>query len=325
MPLVQRSILSAPALGQRLSSLYDLPSPLTCQFWNHSINDSYLVRAGKTSFMLRVAPANWRSLEQLNAEIDLLHFLNRHQLVVPQPVTQKDGSIIQALNAPEGTRYAILFTFVSGASPSMTETAGYRYGEAVAQLHTLTDDYPSDRAGFRFDPIDMVDAPLSRIEALFSGHRNDYDYLLGIAPGLKRIADTLPRVAPTYGICHGDLNAGNFHLDDEGGWSLVDFEYFGYGWRLFDIATFFNTQLIDRGRTDETKSVLDAFLAGYQEKRPLSKPEREALPSFVIMRQIWLLGTSARYIPMSTVGVGLHEQWIFQHVMPFIRAWMNKS
>ena len=124
-PFVQRSILSAYALGERVRSLYSLPSPLTCQFWNHSINDSYLVKAGETNFMLRVAPANWRSLEEIKAEIDLLHFLNRHQLVVPQPVAKKDGSFIQALNAPEGIRYAILFTFVPGASPSMTETAGY--------------------------------------------------------------------------------------------------------------------------------------------------------------------------------------------------------
>jgi len=321
-PLVQRSILSASALTEQVLSRYRLPSPLTCQFWNHSINDSYLVKAGETSFMLRVAPANWRSLEQFNAEIDLLHFLDRRQLTVPQPVAQKDGGLIQALNAPEGIRYAILFTLVPGASPSMTETAGFRFGEAVAQLHILTDDYPSEAAGFHFDASDMVDEPLTRIEALFRAHRKDYDYLLEIAPGLKRIADTLPRAAPTYGICHGDLNAGNFHLTDAGSWSLVDFEYFGYGWRVFDIATFFNTQLIDQGRTSDTQRILDAFLAGYQAHRHLSQSELECLPYFVILRQLWLLGTSARYIPKSTVGLDLYQRWIFQQVMPFIREWM---
>jgi Ser/Thr protein kinase RdoA (MazF antagonist) len=145
---------------------------------------------------------------------------------------------------------------------------------------------------------------------------------LEIAPGLKRIPDTLPRVAPTYGICHGDLNAGNFHLHDEGSWSLVDFEYFGYGWRVFDIATFFNTQLIDQGRTSHTQRSLDAFLAGYQTRRPLSQYELECLPYFVILRQLWLLGTSARYIPKSTVGLDLYQRWVFQQVMPFIREWM---
>jgi Ser/Thr protein kinase RdoA (MazF antagonist) len=296
---------------------------VTCHFWNHSINDSYLVNAGESSFMLRVAPANWRSPEQLNAELDLLNFLNQHQLSAPQPVPQKDGTFIQAIHAPEGIRYAILFTLVPGSSPSMNATTGYRYGEAVAQLHVLTDDYPANRAGFHFDRSDMVDEPLARIEVLFSAHRNEYEYLLEIAPRLKRIAETLPRIAPTYGICHGDLNAGNFHLNDEAGWSLVDFEYFGYGWRVFDIATFFNTQLIDQGRTDDTKRILQAFLDGYQARRPLSQPELESLPDFVILRQLWLLGTSARYIPKSTVGLDIYQRWIFQGVIPFIREWMD--
>ena len=273
--------------------------------------------------MLRVAPANWRSPEQLTGELDLLNFLNQHQLSVPQAVPQKDSTFIQAIHAPEGIRYAILFTLVPGVSPSMTETAGYQYGQAVAQLHILTDDYPSERAGFHFDPSDMMDEPLTRIETLFSAHRNDYDYLLEIAPSLKQTTDTLSKTAPMYGICHGDLNAGNFHLDDKDGWSLVDFEYFGYGWRVFDIATFFNTQLIDQGRTNDTKRILQAFLDGYQARRPLSQPELESLPDFVILRQLWLLGTSARYIPKSTVGLDMYQRWIFQGVMPFIREWMD--
>ena len=322
-PLVQRSILSASALAGQMLSRYSLPYPVTCHFWNHVIKESYLVNAGESSFMLRVAPANWRSPEQLNAELDLLNFLNQHQLSAPQPVSQKDGTFIQAIHAPEGIRYAILFTLVPGSSPSMNETTGYRYGEAVAQLHTLTDDYPANRAGFHFDRSDMVDEPLARIEVLFSAHRNEYEYLLEIAPRLNKIAETLPRTAPTYGICHGDLNAGNFHLNDVAGWSLVDFEYFGYGWRVFDIATFFNTQLIDQGRTDDTRRILQAFLDGYQARRPLSQPELESLPDFVILRQLWLLGTSARYIPKSTVGLDMHQRWIFHGVMPFIREWMD--
>jgi len=168
----------------------------------------------------------------------------------------------------------------------------------------------------------MADEPLTRIEPLFGARRPDFEYLLEIAPRLKQATETIPRIVPTYGICHGDLNAGNFHVHGNDGWSLVDFEYFGYGWRVFDIATFFNTQLIDQGRTNDTKRILDAFLAGYQSRRPLSQSEMECLPYFVILRQLWLLGTSARYIPKSTVGLDMYQRWIFEGVIPFIREWM---
>jgi Ser/Thr protein kinase RdoA (MazF antagonist) len=202
----------------------------------------------------------------------------------------------------------------------LTEESSRRYGRALAEFHSQTDDFPPDRAGFHFDASSMVDEPLARIKPLFSEHSDDYDHLLEISARLKQAAEGLPRTAPEYGICHGDVNATNFHLDTSG-WSLIDFEYFGYGWRIFDIATFFNNTYIEGGINDDTKKVLDAFLAGYQEIRPLSKSELETLPSFVLMRQIWLLGTSARYIPKSTVTMPQHEQWMFQHVMPFIRSW----
>lgn len=322
---VQRSILSAHGLVQQVLPRYDLPTPITCDFWNHSINDTYIVQAGESKYMLRISPTDWRSMDQLGAEIDLLHFLHRHHFSVPQPIALQDGTYIQSVNAPEGIRYAVLFTFVPGVpSDSMTETRSSRYGNAVAEFHLLTNDYPTGQAGFRFDLIDTLDEPLARLEPLFREHQGDYNYLQDISIKLKEAADKLSHSAPTYGICHGDLNASNFLLDGEGGSSLVDLEYFGYGWRVFDIATFFNTQLIDRGRTDNTKRILEAFIAGYQERRPMNQPELESLPAFVLLRQIWLLGISAKYIPKSTVGLDLYQRWMFQQVMPFIREWVEE-
>jgi Ser/Thr protein kinase RdoA (MazF antagonist) len=325
-PLVQRSILSASALTQQVLPLYDLPGSTTCHFWHHSINDAYLVGAGASRFMLRVSPTRWRSQEQLGAEIDLLHFLHQRHCSVPQPVALRNGSYIHELMAPEGPRYIVLFTLVPGASPHpMTEAASQQFGQAVAKLHRLTDDYPTDCAGLRFDPVDQVGYPLASLESLFTEHRDDYDYLLEIFTDLKQVANKLPRTASAYGICHGDLNASNFHLHDETGtWSLVDFEYFGYGWRIFDVATFFNTQLVDHGQTMDTKRILEAFLAGYQEQSPLSQMELELLPAFVMLRQIWLLGMSVKYIPKSTVGLDMYQRWVFQQVMPFIRKWMKE-
>src|SRR5215212_4087964 len=72
---VQRSLLAADALAERLLPEYDLPAGATCHFWHQSINDIYLVRAGSNRLMLRVAPANRRSREQLLAELDLLRYL----------------------------------------------------------------------------------------------------------------------------------------------------------------------------------------------------------------------------------------------------------
>jgi len=317
---VQRSLLSASALAERVLTRYSLSGSPTCQFWRRSINDLYLVKAGRVNLVLRVSPTGWRSYEHSTAEIDLLNSLQQNQISVPQPIPQRDGTYIQILNAPEGPRYAVVFSFVSGVPHSPTKVHSYRFGQAIAQFHTVTDSYPADRAGFRFDPAGMVDEPLVRLRPLFAAHKNDFDYLVDISTSLKQAAGRLPRKAPEYGICHGDVNDGNLHLGDDNEWTLLDFEYFGYGWRVFDIGTFFNNQIHQMGKTEHTKSILHAFLEGYQSVRPLSPTELEVLPAFVILRQIWLLGIGAKNLP--NIGLGLFESWVFNQCMPFIRAWM---
>jgi Ser/Thr protein kinase RdoA (MazF antagonist) len=317
---VQRSLLSVSALAEWASTNYNLPGSLTCQFWRRGINDLYLVKAKGTKLVLRISPTNWRSFEQLVAEMDLLSFLHQHHISVPEPIRHKDGSYIQTLNAPEGPRYAVIFSFVPGVPSCPTEAQGYRFGQAIAQLHAVTDGYPADRAGFRFEPGEMVDKPLARLKPLFVEHRDDWDYLREIAEGLKQAAGRVPRKAPEYGICHGDVNDGNFHVIDDNEWALLDFEYFGYGWRVFDIATFLNNQVHQLGRAERTQRILEAFLEGYESVRVLSQAELEVLSSFVILRQIWLLGIGAKN--QANLGLSLFERWVFDKCMPFIRAWM---
>ena len=140
---------------------------------------------------------------------------------------------------------------------------------------------------------------------------------------MKQAAGQLPREAPAYGLCHGDVNTGNFHLYDDHAWALLDFEYFGYGWRVFDIATFTNNQIHQLGKTERTRRIVQAFLEGYQSVRTLSQAELEALHPFVVLRQIWLMGIGTRNL--SNVGLSLFEHWVFGQCMPFIRAWMAGS
>ena len=318
---VQRSLLSSLALAKWLSDHYDLAAFPTCRFWRRVINDLYLVEAGGVKLVLRVSPTGRRSWDQLAAEIDLLNFLDQKHIAVPRPVRRRDGDYIQTLNAPEGDRHAVVFAFVSGTPYRPTTKHARRFGQAIAQLHTVTDGYPANCAGFRFEFPEMVDRPLRCLKPLFVGHEDDLAYLMEISPRLKRAAERLSRTTPEYGICHGDVNGGNFYTNGAHEWALLDFEYFGYGWRVFDIATFFNNQIHQLGRTERSRGILGAFLEGYQAVRPLSQIELEVLPLFVALRQIWLLGIGAKNQPI--IGQSLFSSWAFEWCMPFIRTWMT--
>jgi Ser/Thr protein kinase RdoA (MazF antagonist) len=318
---VYRSLLSDSALAERLLPEYDLPPGATCHFWNQSINDTYLVRAGATQWMLRVAPTQRRSDEQLATEIELLHFLRQHGLRVPQPLPLRDGAVVRTLAAPEGPRQAVLFTYVPGAGYTPTASHSYRYGQAIAQFHTVTDSFPQDRPLWRFETAELLKRPLVQLHTWLASWPADRAFLAELVERLRPLLAGLPRAAPIYGLCHGDLNNGNLHLIGDDQWALLDFEYIGYGWRMFDIATFFNNQLNQEGYTPQTRGLLDAFLDGYLSIRPLTPTERAALPAFVALRQIWLWGISMTNRPM--VGHGLFEQWMHEITLPRLRAWVD--
>jgi Ser/Thr protein kinase RdoA (MazF antagonist) len=314
--------LSDTALAQRLLPEYDLPPGATCYFWHQSINDTYLVRTGTTRLMLRIGPAQRRSSEQVASEIDLLHFLHRQGLQVPQPVALRDGAYVRVLAAPEGLRHAVLFTFVPGAAYTPTPAHSYRYGQAIARFHAATDSYPADRPIWRFEAAEMLDRPLELLQPWFASRPADLTFLLGLVDRLRPTLAGMPQAAQIYGLCHGDLNNHNIHLSDEDVWALLDFEYIGYGWRVFDIATFFNNQLNQEGNNVQTRSLLSAFLDGYQSIRQLSPAEVAALPAFVALRQIWMWGIAMTNRPM--VGLGLFEQWMFEISLPALKAWVNE-
>lgn len=314
---VQRSLLSAASLAELLLPAYDLPPGAACWFWNQSINDTYVVRAGAQQWMLRVAPARRRSLTQHDAELDLLCHLHRSGLTVPYPVPRRDGRLVTALAAPEGQRVAALFAFVPGAPFTPTAPNSVRYGEAVALLHAATRSYALSPAVWRFEAPDLIDRPLALLRPWFDRRPGDFATLAGLAEQGRGALGSLPRAAPFYGVCHGDLNDNNIRLAENGAWGLLDFEYVGLGWRLFDIATFVSNQLVQRGDSAETRLLIGAFLRGYEAVRPLSNAERAALPAFAALRQLWLCGVGVTNLP--GVGLGLFEEWLFERCLPFFQ------
>lgn len=320
---VQRSLLSAPALAERVLANYTLPGPPRCHFWSRSINDTYRVEAGETKFMLRIAPAGWRSYEQVAAEVDLLNFLRQRRLSVPRPIPQKGGAYIQTLPAPEGPRHALLFSFAPGTPPvPFTEADSYHYGQALAHFHQVTQSYPPDRALLHFHPEDLVDEPLARLEPWLAEQPEALAELREIAYRLKQTVAALPQAGPYYGLCHGDVNNNNFHLDPADNWTLIDFEYAGYGPRILDIANFSLIQVLPLDKSEPTQQLRAAFLEGYQAVSPLEALELELFPAYVILRQLWLLGVGVKYLP--NIGLAPFRGWLFDTCLPFIQAWATE-
>ena len=103
---------------------------------------------------------------------------------------------------------------------------------------------------------------------------------------------------PEYGICHGDLHAGNARFDRNGELALFDWDSFGYGWRALDIGVYrVSYDWLDLSQETKAKKARfwGAFLEGYGEERALSGNELAAVDLALPIRHLELMGLTIRY------------------------------
>ena len=316
------SILSTAALVEQVLPAYDLAAPgapVECRLLNRGLTDTYLVRAADERYVLRVYRTGWRSDAEVRYELDVLDHLGRKGVPVATPVRRKDGRLLGAVRAPEGRRQVVLFTYARGKDDRLGRgfvRNATLYGEAVAAIHAATDDFVSRNARFRIDLGHLLDQPLETIRPLLEHRPDDWHYLAGLAEKLRRRVEDLPVDALETGFCHGDFHGGNAHLD---GTTLTffDFDCCGPGWRAYDVAVFlWGWSLQRRKKADRLWA---AFLKGYTKRRPLAPLDLAAVPLFVAIRHIWLLGLHTGN--GHDWGFGWMNDRYFDRALKFLREW----
>lgn len=316
LPVV-RSILAADGLTAHVLSRYDLPDPVRCDLFSRADNDTYAVRAGTARYFLRVY-SSWREEDAVQAEIDMLRYLQQAHMPISFPLPRQDGRYLTRIAAPEGERYACLFSNAEGKATYMTPESSRAYGALVATIHTCLDDRPMDPRRFHLDLHHLVDEPLACLRDLLGEQTKAYTYFDRVGRALgSQIEDRLPKEKPLYGSCHGDHHGANTHIADDGTITVFDFDCYGYGWRAYDLAVFLWSQHKNWGWGPDHRDGIEqrwtAFRDGYETVRALSPHEREAIEMFVPLRQLWTLGKSFRKVGIlghKDIGRGFLEHSI---------------
>lgn len=322
---VQRSILLTEALETQVLTNYNFEEPVTCRLLHRGMNDTYLVKGATFKCILRISKAEWHTYEQALAEIELINLLAEHNIPVAKPILRKDGTYLQTLNAPEGTRYAVAFTHTNGSVPNeFGKEHAYACGEALAKIHSLTDQHPVqyDRYEIGLDYL-LNNALLDAKDNPFFGHhQDDLAYLADMKQRLTKVINQLPRTAPAYGVCHGDFHHANIHFNQQNEWVIFDFDYFGYGWRVYDISSFL-WRLNFPASITNYDTLKEAILTAYQTIRPLTDLEIEALPAFLVLHHIWAAGLGAKLVYPD--GIMPYNEGDFSYYMMFIKNWIAQN
>lgn len=296
----------------------------TCEFWNRGISDTYRIERENCRAYLKLYPYGWRSRDEIQGEVDLLMFLRQQNIRVSIPIRNNAGTFIEKIDAPEGTRYAILFSEAEGTQPRFNLDNSRRYGVLAATIHDATDTLPDSVRRPHLSLEQLAREPLKQIQPILTHRKRDLTYLARVSEELAdAVRSLLPEPALQFGLCHGDLTFGNLRRDDKGRLTLFDFDCSGYGWRAYDVAVFLWSRGSDFNRRANANRVKqwNAFLDGYHTVRSLSSTELQAVNLFVPLRQIWQLGVRSNQLPH--VGSRAMYEARFKMHLKFIRDWLK--
>jgi Ser/Thr protein kinase RdoA (MazF antagonist) len=290
------STLSTQALAAGILPEYGVDDVVQCEFYSTGFNDTYRVKTARGStFYLRAYRLPWRTLADIEYELDALNHLHRQDAPVIRPLRRQDGQFVRAVPAPEGQRYIAVFSEAPGKEIAYDEnpaSVAYAYGQAVARIHNAAQDFASPHARFRIDLDHLIDTPLRNIEPFLAHRADDWAYLQQFTAALRQRILDLPASALEQGFCHGDLQGYHVHAAD-GAWTFLDFDCCGYGFRAYDLAVFRWC-----ARLEEQEEVRwEPYLRGYREIRPLNDLDVLAVPLFVGARYIWHMGVHTQNTP----------------------------
>ena len=314
---VTHSTLSVKALEHRVLSKYDIELP-ECQVFSKGLNDTFLVKANGNKYVLRAYRFGWRSLDDIGFELELLHHLQNQGIPVSVPIGQKDGTLIETIQAPEGERHIVLFSYAPGTLPNFEEdeeNKAYFYGKAVAKIHNATDSFRNKHERFKIDLEHLLDKPLQSIQPFLKHRLDDWNYLTELVEKLRAHVQNLPLSRLEIGVCHNDLHDWNVHVDENNIFTFFDFDCCGLGWRAYDLAVFrWGARLGNR-----EKKRWPAFLRGYTEERPIEEIDLGAILYFVAIRQVWLTGLHTGNA--CDWGHTFLDDKYFDRTLEFFRKW----
>lgn len=279
------STLSPQALIERVLSHYDLGCIESCVLWNRGLSDVYLVKAARQSYILRISHHHWRSLPDIDFELELLNFLHERNLPVAHPISTNGKTLFVTIPALEGDRYAALFTYAEGEVPlgDLDCEQAELFGNTLGKLHVNGQDFQYHAPPKLLTQEYLLDNSFKKIAPFLETKPDELGYLKHKIAEIKVKLNDLPQEAPYWGVCWGDPHSGNSHFTTTNKITIFDFDQCGYGWHAFDVAKFLQVAL-SAGISSKTR---DAFFTGYQQVRKLSAIETDCLQALTQTAHIW--------------------------------------
>lgn len=291
---VTYSTLNPDALSSWLDSMYGFKDS-ACNFILRGVGDTYLVGTGSSRYILRVYRHSLRTRAHVQRETDLLDLLRKNDVSVSWPVGNLQGSLINALPAPEGERFAVLFSFAEGRSfHLLNELQLADLGREVGKFHAVSAKSAPVTGDRLFDTDSMLHEPIARCRQYFAAAPEDLEWLEQSVTRIESMIRETDTSEFSFGFIQFDLLPKNFHFNEDNKVTLFDFDFVGYGWLLLDLMTFWTHLQLDIHFGRQTKEAGDqafqTFLDAYRSVRPISDAEVKMIPQLSLCFWVFYMG-----------------------------------
>ncbi|SFU67537.1 Ser/Thr protein kinase RdoA involved in Cpx stress response, MazF antagonist [Pustulibacterium marinum] len=312
---VSNSTLSEKELGEFIKDTYNLSRSFECKLFRTGMNHTYFISNAERKFVVRVYCYNWRTKAEIQEELVLLELLRKNNLSVSYPISDKENNQIQEINAPEGLRYVVLFSFAKGEKMRfMDQDTCFEIGSLMAKIHNLTSDKIINR--IFYDKKSLVEQPYEYLSQFFSDNLPEMEFIKKFG---EDFSDSDFDQAQN-GILHMDIWYDNMAIADEKEITIFDFDFCGNGKLILDVAYFCKQLFFIELDKEKYESKVESFLSGYSKNRSLSKRELDLIPKAGASVFIFYLGIQAQRFDWSNIF--LTENYLKMFVGR-IKSWLQ--
>jgi len=243
-------------------------------------NIDYLFSTGSKKYLLRLCPGGhrWRSIEEINAELELLDYLKNNNFPVLCALKDETGNRIVSWDNHNG--YIREFSKGKEILKPTSEQIG-KFGEALGRFHFLTENFRTKNKRTHIFNLDMIRKHFSENRQIIADSRFPQKelFIREFETNISKLnfPDNLPS-----GMIHEDLGRRHVLWIENQISAIIDFDRSYYGFLLLDLGqTCRGWCFIDDWKKWNMENFKE-LIRGYQKIRRLTDLERKYLSDSII-------------------------------------------
>ncbi len=238
-------------------------------------NISYIVYTNKKNYLLRLSPMGfrWRSMQEIDAELEIINYLLKKKFPVPKPITTQNGEQIISYK----NHFGYLREFIN-ARPKLNPTSDEvkQFGELLGQFHNLVKNYKTKHIRKHVWDLEETKKNFEQDKKMISksnfGQKENF-----IKSFEKEIFSLNFPDGLSSGTIHEDLGKRHVLWHKNKIVGIIDFDRSYYGKLILDLGEACRGWCFVNNWNEWSNKNLYALINGYQNKKKLTNLEKKYL------------------------------------------------